>query len=205
MDTTGRRAAPQGSKGISRKGAKAQRENAKAEIALQGAGIARCGEELEMSGGHHIETVTRATFEAVLPLIAEYQRFYRAQPDAARNREHFSQFLEDHRRGILFIARDAKAKVLGFATLYFFLSSVQARTQCILNDLYTVPEVRGQGIGRALIEHCRRHARQLGFDQLTWQTERSNETAQRLYDRLGAERSEWLTYSLPVLARDEQR
>jgi len=38
----------------------------------------------------HIETVTPATFELILPLIAAYQRFYEAAPNEARNRAHFS-------------------------------------------------------------------------------------------------------------------
>ena len=142
-----------------------------------------------------IETVTRAHFERVLPLIAEYQIFYRAQPDEARNRAHFSQFLEDHSRGVLFVAlQDEQA--LGFATLYFPFSSVRARSVCLMNDLFTVESARGKGVGRALISHCRSYAHAHNFPELMWNTEQENFAAQRLYDSLGATRSAWLEYVL---------
>src|SRR5262249_32270179 len=51
---------------------------------------------LETGSTNRIETVTAAHLEKVLPLIADYQRFYRTEPDEERNRVHFSQFLEDH-------------------------------------------------------------------------------------------------------------
>ena len=110
-----------------------------------------------------IETVTQATFERVLPLIAAYQRFYEATPDDDRNREHFARLLNDHADGIQFVALDDQGGALGFATLYFPLGSVTPGVFCLMNDLFTVPEARGRGIGRALILHCLSYARARGF------------------------------------------
>jgi ribosomal protein S18 acetylase RimI-like enzyme len=145
-----------------------------------------------------IETVTAATFEQVLPLIADYQRFYRATPDEARNRAHFGRLLTDHAHGIQFIALADDGRALGFATLYFPLSSVSAQVRCLMNDLYTVPDARGQGIGRALIRHCAAYARDHGYSSIFWQTEQTNTTAQRLYDSLSSDRTAWYTYTLPA-------
>jgi ribosomal protein S18 acetylase RimI-like enzyme len=145
-----------------------------------------------------IETVTPATFEQVLPLIADYQRFYEATPDEARNRAHFGRLLEDHNLGIQFVALGDAGQVLGFATIYFPLGSVSARVNCLMNDLYTIPEARGQGVGRALILHCLAYAREQGFESIYWQTAQSNARAQRLYDSLPTRRSAWYTYTLPI-------
>ena len=145
-----------------------------------------------------IETVTPATFERVLPLIAGYQRFYEAVPDEARNRAHFAQFFDDQSRGIQFVALDDAGEALGFATLYFSLGSVTPGPYCLMNDLFTVPAARGKGIGRALIEHCLRYAQSRGFNAIKWQTALANATAQRLYDSLPTTRSGWYTYSLPA-------
>ena len=144
-----------------------------------------------------IETVTTAHFEQVLPLIADYQRFYCASPDENRNRAHFSQFLDDHSRGVLFAALDADV-VVGFATLYFPFSSVRARSVCLMNDLFITEAARGKGIGRALIAHCHNYAQTHDFPALMWNTEHDNHAAQRLYDSLGATRSAWLEYVLPT-------
>lgn len=145
-----------------------------------------------------IEPVTAATFDLVLPLIADYQRFYRATPDAARNRAHFARFLDDHTAGIQFLARDDDGRPFGFATLFFPFGSVAAGARCPLNDLYAVPAARGRGVGRALIRHCAGYARSRGFASISWQTEQSNAIAQRLYDSLPATRAAWYTYTLPV-------
>src|SRR5690606_11195480 len=131
-----------------------------------------------------IETVTTETFSIVLPLIAEYQRFYRTEPDTERNIAHFSQFLHDHSRGIQFLAFDDENQALGFATIYFPLSSLSAGQYCLRNDLFVAPNVRGGGVGRALIEHCLRYAKDHGYSKLHWSTELDNHRAQRLYDSL---------------------
>lgn len=144
----------------------------------------------------NIETVSASTFEQVLPLIAAYQRFYQAEPNHERNRAHFSQLLGDHARGIQFVALDQAGQALGFATLYVALGSVSPGQFCLMNDLYVVPEARGQGVGRALIHHCLSYAQTRGFDAIEWQTALDNHAAQRLYDSLPTERSGWYTYTL---------
>ena len=136
-----------------------------------------------------IETVTAQTFERVLPLIAGYQRFYKAEPDEARNRVHFGRLLDDHAAGIQFVALDDAGQALG---------SVTPGVACLMNDLFVVPETRGQGIGRALILHCLSYAKAHGFPKIHWQTALDNHTAQRLYDSLPTTRSGWYTYRLAV-------
>jgi len=145
-----------------------------------------------------IETVTFANFADALPLLAAYQEFYGAVPDAVRNEQHFSRFLNDHTQGILFLARDTQGTAVGVATIYFPFSSVRAGVQCLMNDLYVVPTARGAGVGRTLIEHCRQYAREHGYAALVWTTAESNATAQRLYDSLPTERSNWVHYRLPA-------
>jgi len=141
-----------------------------------------------------IETVDRSTFEKVLPLIADYQRFYGCTPNEDRNRAYFSRFLDDHSSGILFAAFDAEGVVLGFATLYFVPSSLSARTACTFNDLYTVPGERSRSVGPGLGFHALRYASDLGYPNASWLTKPDNATARKIYDNLGAERSEWLMY-----------
>jgi ribosomal protein S18 acetylase RimI-like enzyme len=143
-----------------------------------------------------IETVTADTFEQILPLIADYQRFYEATPDEARNRAHFGRFLADQSGGIQFVALDDAGQPLGYATLYFPFGSVTPGQYCLMNDLFVVPAARGQGVGRALIRHCLAHAQSRGFAKISWQTALTNATAQRLYDSLPTTRSGWYTYTL---------
>jgi ribosomal protein S18 acetylase RimI-like enzyme len=68
----------------------------------------------------------------------------------------------------------------------------------LMNDLFVEPAARGQGVGRALIEASAGVARERGALHLEWSTRPDNEVAQHLYDRTGAERSEWIDYELKL-------
>jgi GNAT superfamily N-acetyltransferase len=66
---------------------------------------------------------------------------------------------------------------------------------CYLQDLFVVPEARGGGVGRMLIEHVHGEARRRGCSRVYWLTQEDNTTARRLYDRI-AERSGFIQYRI---------
>lgn len=137
-------------------------------------------------------------FERLLPLIAAYQRFYEAEDvDEGRNRAFFRRFLAPSDDGLLLGAR-SEGRLVGYACLYRHFSSLEAVETVLMNDLYVEEEYRSRGVGRALIEASAEVARERGAPYLEWATAPDNETAQRLYDSTGAERSEWLVYELRV-------
>lgn len=68
---------------------------------------------------------------------------------------------------------------------------------CYLQDLYADPEVRGQGIGRALIEHVYARADADGIGTVYWLTQTFNTTARQLYDRIG-EPTPFMKYQRPA-------
>jgi len=55
---------------------------------------------------------------------------------------------------------------------------------CYLQDLYAVPEMRGHGIGRALIEAVYSRADAAGSANVYWMTQHFNADARKLYDRI---------------------
>ena len=53
---------------------------------------------------------------------------------------------------------------------------------CYLQDLFTAPDARGHGVGRALIAAVTEWARAQGCGRVYWMTHEANATARRLYD-----------------------
>lgn len=74
-------------------------------------------------------------------------------------------------------------KILGFAIHHHHPSTWVAGDDCYLEDLFVLPETRGQGIGRALIEDLIVFARAKGWKRLYWNTNQDNATARALYDQ----------------------
>lgn len=137
-------------------------------------------------------------FEQLLPLIAAYQRFYEVEEiDEERNRTFFRRFLAPSEDGLLLGAR-SEGRLVGYACLYWHFSSLEACECVLMNDLFVDESVRGQGVGRALIEATAEVARERGVPFVEWSTAPDNHTAQRLYDSTSAERSEWFSYELRV-------
>jgi GNAT superfamily N-acetyltransferase len=151
-----------------------------------------------VAAGIEIAPIAVEEFEELLPLIAAYQRFYEAEEiDEERNRAFFRRFLAPSEEGLLLGAR-SEGRLVGYACLYWHYSSTRATETVLMNDLYVDESVRGQGLGRALIEATAGVARERGASSVEWSTAPGNHTAQRLYDSTGAERSEWISYELRV-------
>jgi GNAT superfamily N-acetyltransferase len=96
-----------------------------------------------------VEPVSEEQIEALLPLIAAYQRFYAVERiDDERNRAFFARFIAPSEDGMLLGAwRDGE--LVGYACLYWHFTSLVPAETVLMNDLYVVEAARGQGVGRA--------------------------------------------------------
>ncbi|MGI9089620.1 MAG: GNAT family N-acetyltransferase, partial [Gemmatimonadaceae bacterium] len=72
-------------------------------------------------------------------------------------------------------------------------STIQIAPTCYLQDLFTIEEARGKGVGRALINAVYARALEAGSPRVYWQTHETNSVAMQLYDRV-AERSGFVVY-----------
>ena len=124
----------------------------------------------------------------VAPLFDAYRTFYGQPPDADLAREFLHERLV-REESVVFVALEGPASI-GFAQLYPSFSSVSARRQWILNDLFVAPEARGRGIGATLLEKTRQFAAETGAKRLVLATAVDNLPAQRLYESLGWRKDE---------------
>lgn len=73
----------------------------------------------------------------------------------------------------------------GFAILRFRPSLYTPALECYLAELYVVPALRGNGIGRALMEAVLALARDRGADNIDLGTSVDDVAARALYERMG--------------------
>jgi GNAT superfamily N-acetyltransferase len=145
-----------------------------------------------------ISRVAEADLGELLPLMRGYCDFYEVSPsDDALLALSRALIADPEREGAQLLARK-DGEAIGFATIYWSWATTIAARTGVMNDLFVAAGARGTGAADALIRACVDECRKHGAEELTWQTARDNARAQRVYDRVGATRSEWVDYSLSV-------
>ena len=119
-------------------------------------------------------------------LWAGYLEFYEADIPAEVTAQTWARMLEPGIDPNGFCAVTDDARIVGIVHYHFHTSCWTLGPYCYLQDLFVDPEIRGSGAGRALIEAVYGAADARGAAQVYWLTQHFNETARRLYDRIGA-------------------
>ncbi len=114
-----------------------------------------------------------------------YLTFYESSVSEEVYRTSFARMLsgDDHEFHGLIAELDGKP--VGLVHFLFHRHGWRVENVCYLQDLYADPEVRGQGVGRALIEAVYAAADAAGAPMVYWLTQTFNTTARQLYDRIG--------------------
>lgn len=144
-----------------------------------------------------IRPAVAADVPAIVRLIralAEYEKLTdMVVLDEARLREHLfgpRPFAE------VLVAEDT-GSVVGFALFFHNYSTFLGKPGVYLEDLFVVPEARGNGHGKALLAELAKLAVARGCGRVEWSVLNWNEPALRFYRALGAvPMDEWTMYRL---------
>ena len=130
--------------------------------------------------------------DLVAPLFDAYRQFYRQASDLAAARGYIERRLQNGDAVIFLAVEPARsgAEALGFVQLYPSLASIPMKPIWILYDLFVSPSARKLGVGRALMDRATQLAKDTGADALILETAADNQTAQRLYEKLGYKRDD---------------
>ena len=130
-------------------------------------------------------------------LWSGYLTFYETDLDDATTAATFSRLIDPDSGIHGAIARDDDGTAVGIVHWLTHLGTWTTTDYCYLEDLFVAPDVRGGGVGRALIAHVRDWAEQHGSAKVYWLTAELNATARTLYDRV-ASRSGMIHYEIDL-------
>lgn len=142
----------------------------------------------------NIRFATVNDFDAWLPLWKGYQDFYQTQISNDVTHETWRRFMDVEEPMWCSLAQ-VDSTVVGLVHHIYHRSCWTTGNYCYLQDLYVDNRYRSKGVGRALIEHVKQHARQVGASRVHWLTHETNQDAMKLYDQI-AQKSGFVQYRI---------
>lgn len=144
-----------------------------------------------------IRQASKEDVHQIVPLMISYivDFFKRTNPGAPAVQNLVTHLIDHPEQGIQLIAVDEET-IIGFATLYFTFSSLQAKRAAVLNDLFVQQSARGKKVGEALFFNCLKYIRDNSFAYMQWETDKDNYVAQSLYNKMGGHISDRLIYEI---------
>ena len=135
-----------------------------------------------------------------LPLWQGYLVFYKTELSNEQTELSWQRLL-DSSFNLHCLVAEVDGAIQGITHYSFQTSTWAAKNYCYLEDLFTAPEMRGQGIGRKLIDAVKEIAESEGSSRLYWNTDLTNETARKLYDTYSPESGK-VQYRIPLQPDD---
>lgn len=118
-------------------------------------------------------------------LWQDYLAFYETELPEEVYESTFARLLSDDPHEFHGQVAERDGELVGLVHYLFHRHGWKIEDVCYLQDLYAAPESRGTGVGRALIEAVYAAADKAGAPGVYWLTQGFNETARKLYDRIG--------------------
>jgi len=118
-------------------------------------------------------------------LWSAYLKFYETEVGEEVYQSTFARLLSGDGHEFHGLIAEVGGRPVGLTHYLFHRHAWKVENVCYLQDLYADAEVRGHGVGRALIEAVYDRADAAGAPAVYWLTQDFNHSARRLYDRIG--------------------
>ncbi len=132
-----------------------------------------------------IRPIVETDREAWTRLWTAYLDFYETSVPPKVYDTAFARLLGNEPGDFHGLIAEVDGRPAGLVHYLFHRHMWKIENVCYLQDLYADPDVRGNGVGRRLIEAVYAAADDAGAPTVYWLTQDFNETARRLYDRIG--------------------
>lgn len=130
------------------------------------------------------------------PLWQGYLEFYETALDPAVTDSTWTRITGDDSAVGGLVAADGD-RLVGLLHYVLHPTTWTTAAACYLEDLFVAPDVRGAGVGHALITALIDLAHGEGWSSIHWITAHDNAAGMRLYDRV-ARRTTWVRYEIDL-------
>jgi GNAT superfamily N-acetyltransferase len=142
-----------------------------------------------------IRSATEADVPLILSFIKKLADYERLSHEAVATEEILRETLFGPRRSAEVAIGDFKKEAVGFVLFFHNYSTFLGRSGIYIEDLFVEEAFRRRGVGRALLTHVAKIARQRQCGRLEWSVLDWNEPAIRFYKQLGAvPMNEWTVF-----------
>lgn len=134
--------------------------------------------------------------ELIFKFICDLAEFEKLRHIVSADSKMIRQTLFSENPAANVIIAECDGKPAGFALYFYNYSTFLGKKGFYLEDLFVLPELRGLGIGKALLKECASIAVNENCGRMEWSVLNWN-PAKEFYEHLGAEpMSEWTVYRI---------
>ena len=133
-----------------------------------------------------ITPLSKSDYDAWLDLWQNYLTFYETRLPPSTTEKTWRNLLDSDVSIYGFGAWHGDTLV-GFTHVVLHPNTWNTTECCYLEDLYVGEDVRGQGVGRALIEQVYDFSSKKNCNRVYWITQESNAIARKLYDAIATQ------------------
>lgn len=148
-------------------------------------------------GEFRIEPATERDIPLILRFIKALAEYERLAQEVVATEASLRESLFGPRPSAEVVIAYAGTEPAGFAVFFHNYSTFLGRPGLYLEDLFVLPQWRGQGLGRRLLAYLARVAVTRGCGRMEWSVLDWNEPAIRFYQTIGAQPlDKWTVYRL---------
>jgi ribosomal protein S18 acetylase RimI-like enzyme len=137
-----------------------------------------------------VKKIEISEYKLVVEMFDKYRIFYKQPSDLQLAESYLKERLENNQAHIYIACSNDLNLLFGFTLLYPKFSSVSAKQNWHIGDLYVEPQYRKQGIGNILLKQAINFATEQDAVFVSLNTAIDNFTAQSVYDHFGFEKCE---------------
>ena len=147
--------------------------------------------------GVSIRSATEADVPLILQFIRDLAIYEKLEHKVIATEETVRRTLFGNPRFAEVVFAEVDGKEAGFALFFHNYSTFLAQAGIYLEDLYVKPESRGRGIGKALLAHLAKLAKERGCGRVEWAVLDWNTPSINFYKSIGAiPLSDWIVFRL---------